>query len=77
MEKNLEALRRNLADNQKVLDNAIKQRQFFLDKDQWPDDKEQAFVKEKEAIEANMAAIQKQIDDQVKELETARSAAKT
>jgi tetratricopeptide (TPR) repeat protein len=77
MEKNLEALKRNLAENQKVLDDALKQRQFFLDKDQWPDEKEQTFVKEKEAIEASMAAIQKQIDDQVKELETARSAAKT
>ena len=76
MEKNLEALRRNLADNQKALDDEIKKRQFFLDKDQWSDEKEQAFQKDKESFEAGMAHIQKQIGDQVKELEAARSAAK-
>lgn len=73
MEANLAALKKNKADNQATLEQITKTRQFFLDKDQWPDEKEKEYQQQKSDLEKAMAELDKQIAQQEKELEQARA----
>jgi len=75
METNLSNLQRSLKEGQAVLQKLIDTRQFFLDKGNWPDEKEEEFKKEKEQLEKDLATLEKRIKDQEDELELARAAA--
>ena len=75
MENNLKALRDNKTENQKTLDTLTKQRQFFLDKGPWPDEKEQDYATQKAGLGKAMADLDQKIQQQEKELDEAKAAA--
>ena len=75
METNLANLQRGLEEGKAALKKLIDTRQFFLDKGNWPDEKEAEFKKEKDQLEKDLATLEGRIKDQEKELEEAREAA--
>jgi tetratricopeptide (TPR) repeat protein len=74
MEANLDALRKTKVDTLAALKKIEDTRQFFLDKGQWPDEKEQEFQREKSDIEKAVADLDNRIADQENELAQARAA---
>ncbi len=74
METNLVAIKKNKADTLVVLEKLEATRQFFLDKGQWPDQKEQEYKKEKAEIEGDVAKFEKKIAEQEEELRQAKAA---
>ena len=75
MEGNLKALERGIAEVDGHLAQLAKQRQFFLDKGQWSDEKEQEDLADKAVLERDRAELVKKRDMQQKELDDARAAA--
>ncbi len=74
METNLVAIKKNRDETLVVLEKLESTRQFFLDKGQWPDQKEQEYKKEKADIEGDVARFEKKIAQQEEELRQAKAA---
>jgi tetratricopeptide (TPR) repeat protein len=76
MEANITALQETKQQTLIALKKVEDTRQFFLDKGQWPDEKEQEYRKEKSDIENHVAKLDKKIADQENEVRKARAALK-
>lgn len=74
METNLATLKRTKDETLAALQKIEDTRQFFLDKGQWPDEKEQEFKQEKADIEKAVTDLDKRIAQQEDELRQATAA---
>ncbi len=74
MEVNLAALKKNMDATLEVLQKIAKMRQFFLDKGQWPDAKEQEYKAEKAEIEGDVSKFEEKVAEQEEELRQAKAA---
>jgi hypothetical protein len=74
METNLVAIKKNRDETLVVLEKLEATRQFFLDKGQWPDQKEQEYKNEKADIEGDVVRFEKKIAQQEEELRQAKAA---
>jgi tetratricopeptide (TPR) repeat protein len=74
MKTNLETLKKTKDETLAALKKIADTRQFFLDKGQWPDDKEQEYQQEKSAMEKAVTELDRRIGEQEEELRQARAA---